>query len=454
MNINLWKLGSLSKGEKAAILRRAETDIAAVAAVVMPIIEDVRTRGDEALRYYAEKLDGAAVKGGLKAADEDFAKAYQELDPQVTAAIRTCAEHVKIHHRQQMERVERQWMKEVKPGIFAGEKVTPIPSAGLYVPRGKGAFPSVMYMLCLPAVIAGVKTIAVCTPPTPEGGLDAASLVAADVCGVRSVYKAGGAQAIAALAYGTQTIPKVAQVNGPGSPYVAAAKRLLANVIDPGMLAGPSEAIILADQTADPWNTALDLINEAEHGPDSASILVTTSQDLAGEVMQHLSAIIAGLPPQRRDFCNTVFSRYGGILVCETMEEAIDFCNEYAVEHLLMKVKEPDAILSKLENCGEILIGETTPIVMGNYGIGINAVLPTGQNAFTHDCTSVWTFLKRTSLSYVTASGYRTLKRPVELLADYEGFVGHAEVLRARREQTFKDLSLAAVAGENTKLSG
>ena len=180
-----------------------------------------------------------------------------------------------------MDRVERQWMDEVAPGQFAGEKITAIPSVGLYVPRGKGAFPSVMYMLCTPAVIAGVKNITVCTPPTPDGGIDAASLVAADICGVRNVYKAGGAQAIAALAYGTETIPKVVQVNGPGNPYVAAAKRLLSDIMNPGMPAGPSEAIILADHTADPWNTALDLINEAEHGPDSASVLVTTSQELS-----------------------------------------------------------------------------------------------------------------------------------------------------------------------------
>jgi histidinol dehydrogenase len=442
MQINQWKLAELGVEERQRILKRSEADISDVSEVVKPIIEDVRKRGDEALIHYAEKFDQSVIQGGLKASDEDFEKAYAALDDELIAAIKECAENVRIHHQQQMDRVERQWLEEVRPGQFAGEKVTAIPSAGLYVPRGKGSFPSVMYMLCMPAVIAGVKEIAVCTPPTPDGGIDAASLFAADICGVRNVYKAGGAQAIAALAYGTETVPKVTQVSGPGNPYVAAAKRLLSDVMNPGMPAGPSEAIILADHTADQWNTALDLINEAEHGPDSASLLVTTSEELAAAVVKLLPEIIESLPPQRREFCEAGFSTYGGIMLCNNMEEAIAFCNEYAVEHLLMKVDDPKAVLAKLEHTGEILIGESTPIVMGNFGIGINAILPTGQNALTHDCTSVWSFLKRTSLSYVTAAGYAGLKESVTKLAQYEGFEGHAKVIIDRKEEVFKDIDL------------
>ncbi len=442
MKINSWKLKDLTAQEKEKILRRAEADISDVGDVVAPIIEDVRKNGDAALIKYAKQFDKSEIKGGLKATEEDFANAYKQVDAKVIDAIKVCAENVRIHHQQQMDRVEKQWMEEVRPGLFAGEKVTPIPSVGLYVPRGKGAFPSVMYMLCTPAKIAGVPKIAVCTPPTPDGGIDAASLVAADICGVRDVYKAGGAQAIAALAFGTETIPKVVQVNGPGNPYVAAAKRLLAGTMNPGMPAGPSEAIILADHTADPWNTALDMINEAEHGPDSASLLVTTSPKLVEAVLKFLPEIINSLPPQRKEFCEAGFTRYGGIVLCDSMDEAIDFCNEYAVEHLLMKVEKPNDVLAKLTNTGEILIGETTPIVMGNFGIGINAVLPTGQKALTHDCTSVWTFLKRTSLSYMTAQGYQSLKGPVTTLAHYEGFAGHAKVIEDRNEAAFSDIAL------------
>jgi len=437
MKINVWSLSTLDSREKARILKRAETDISAALDIVRPIIEDVRVNGDDALRKYALKFDKADIKGSLKAQDEDFDAAYKALDTDVIDAIKSCAENVKIHHEQQMQRVEREWMDAVKPGIFAGEKVTPIPSTGLYVPRGKGAFPSVMYMLCTPAIVAGVKNIAVCTPPTEDGGIDAASLVAADICGVRDVYKAGGAQAIAALAYGTQSVPRVTKVSGPGNPYVSAAKRLLSHIMDPGMPAGPSEAIILTDHSADPWNTALDLINEAEHGPESASILVTTSKELAEKVQNFLPEILADLPAQRRDFCMQSLSLYGGIMICETLDEAIDFCNEYAVEHLLVKVENPEESVDKLVNTGEILIGESTPIVMGNFGIGINAVLPTGGHALTQDCTSVWAFLKRTSLSYVTPQGYQSLKSPVERLARYEGFDGHADVISKRNEAAF-----------------
>lgn len=442
MNINIWKLKNLTPQEREKIMRRAQTDIENITDLVRPIIDDVRQNGDDALIRYAAQFDKADISTGLKATDKDFEKAYRDLEPEVIEAIRYCAENVRIHHEQQMAHVQDHWIQEVRPGIYAGEKITAIQSVGVYVPRGKGAFPSMMYMLCMPAKIAGVQKIAVCTPPTPEGTIDAASLVAADICGVRDVYKAGGAQAIAAFAYGTQTIPKVSKVEGPGSPYVAAAKRLLSHVINPGMPAGPTDALILADDSADPWNTALDLINEQEHGPDSASILVTNSESLAQDVADKLPKIINSLPPERRDYCIEGLSTYGGIMICETLDVAYDFCNEYAAEHLLLKVSDTDHVLERIHNAGEILIGETTPMTLGNYGIGANAVLPTGQQALTHSCTSVWSFLKRTGISYVTSEGYRSMRAPVATLAHYEGFTGHAKVLEERNEDAFIDLTL------------
>jgi histidinol dehydrogenase len=446
MNINFWHLTVLTAAQREKLLRRAENDIDSVADQIAPIIADVRQRGDDALRDYAQRFDGATITGSLKASDDDFDRAWKSLDPAVIEAIRFCANNVRTHHQQQMDRVEKQWLDEVMPGVFAGEKITAIPSVGLYVPRGKGAFPSSMFMLCLPAVIAGVKTIAICTPPTPDGGIDAASLIAADICGVRNVYKAGGAQAIAALAFGTATIPKVVQVNGPGNAYVAAAKRHLSHLINPGMPAGPTDALVLADDSANAWNTALDLMNEAEHGPDSAAILVTTSRTLAEKVREFLPQILDDLPLERRDYCQTVFAGYGGIMLCDTLDQAIDFCNDYAAEHILVKMTNPAAIVDRLHHAGEILIGETTPMVLGNYGIGVNHVLPTGQQAHTHDCTSIWTFLKRTSLSYATREGYQRLKQPVATLAAYEGFAGHVDVLLRRHEEDMVDcLSPAAL---------
>jgi histidinol dehydrogenase len=437
MKINIWSWAETDKSTREKILKRAGSNIEAAMEAAHGIIEDVKNRGDAALYDYAKKFDKADIKGGLRATDAEFEAAYKTLDPKVIDAIKFCANNVRIHHQQQMDRVESYWLDQVRPGVYAGEKVTAVDSCGLYVPRGKGAFPSVMYMLATPAKVAGVPRIVVVTPPTPEGGTDAASLVAADICGVREVYKVGGAQAIAALAYGTESVPKVSIVQGPGSPYVAAAKRLLATVIDPGMGAGPSEALILADGAADPHNTALDLINEAEHGPDSASILVTPDKALADKVAALLPQIVESLPEPRKQFCQTVFSNYGGIIVTRDMKEAIEVTNLYAVEHMLLKVADPEKILPELRNAGEILIGESTPIVMGNFGIGVNAVLPTGLQARTASCTSVWSFLKRTSLAYATAEGYAALEGPVTTLADYEGFPGHAEVMRKRNTQVF-----------------
>lgn len=446
MKINFWTLEEMDAAMRQRLMTRAEGDLGRVEDTVRAIIVDVKARGDAALVDYARRFDDAVIEGGLKARDEDFARAYDSLDVEIIDAIRLLASNVRRHHEREMARVERFWLEETVPGVYAGEKVTAIDSAGLYVPRGKGAFPSVMYMLCTPAKIAGVEKIAVCTPPTPEGGFDAASLVAADICGVRDLYKAGGAQAIAALAFGTETVPAVVQINGPGSAWVMAAKRLLAPIVNPGLLAGPSEAIILADDSADAWNTALDLVNEAEHGPDSASLLVTVSRSLAHEVAALLPQVVARLSPQRQMFCGQVFSTYGGIVLCRDMEDAIGFCNDYAVEHLLVKTREAKDVIARLRNCGEILIGESTPIALANFGTGVNAVLPTGRQARSYDCTSVWSFLKRTSISYATSGGSNTLRVAAERLARYEGFDGHALVLRERNEAPAADFPVPTAA--------
>jgi histidinol dehydrogenase len=442
MTINFWRWHQLDAATKNTILLRSESEIAAAEEKVEPIIAEVKKRGDAALRDFALKFDKATVTN-IKATDADFEQAYKALDKQVIEAIKLCAANVFTHHRQQMDRVEDAWMDAIAPGVYGGERITPIERVGIYVPRGKGAFPSMMYMQCIPAVVAGVKQIAVCTPPTADGGLDAASLVAADICGIRNVYKAGGAAAIAAFAFGTESIPKVDQVNGPGSFYVAAARRMLGNLINPGMPAGPSDSLVLADESADASNTAWDLINEAEHGPDSAAILITDSEALANNVAKLLPQFIGTLPDPQKTYLQTVFSKYGGIILCRSMDEALEAANAYAAEHLLLKVKQPEAILPRIIHAGEILIGESTPMVLGNFGIGVNAVLPTGGQARTWSATSVWSFLKRTSLAYVNPKGFEALQGAVTALADYEGFPGHASVLRQRNRQAFRELEPA-----------
>lgn len=433
MSINFYHWSETDQSIKDKIMRRAQANIDDVIDIVTPIIRDVRENGDEALKKYAEKFEGAKIEH-IKAQPEEFDAAEKNLDDGLKAAIKHCAENVKKFHIEQMNRVEKPWMAEIQPGVFAGEQVSAIDSVGLYVPRGKGAFPSAMYMLCLPAVIAGVKNIAVVTPPTPNGSADDASLYTARICGVENVYKTGGAQAIAALAYGTQSVPTVKKVLGPGSPYVAAAKRILSGVMDPGMPAGPSESIILADETAHPENTCWDILNEAEHGKDSGALLITHDETLANYVRENLPRVIDTLPDIHRDICTHVMGKngYGALILSDSLEHSIQIANKYAAEHLHLKVKDAKTVTPRILHAGEILLGEHTPSSLGNYGIGVNHVLPTGGWAHTYSCTSVWDFLKRTSISEVTKEGFGALKKSVTTLTDYENFPAHGDVIRKR----------------------
>ena len=432
MSIAFYRWKETDENTKARIMRRSQANIDGVITAVQPIIEDVRNRGDAALIDCAQKFEKANIKS-IKATPEEFDAAENALDDTIKSAIKRCAENVRRFHQEQMNRVEEPWLVEIEPGVFAGEQVAPIESVGLYVPRGKGAFPSALYMLAIPAVIAGVKNIAIVSPPTPDGKTDDATLYTAKLCGVENVYKCGGAQAIAALAYGTETVPKVRKVLGPGSPYVAAAKRALSDVLDPGMPAGPSESIILADETADPYNTCWDILNEAEHGEDSAALLITHDVALATYVRKNLPSVIDELPEPHRSICHTVMADYGGIILSESLEHSLEIANVYAAEHLHLKVKDAENIAKKIHHAGEILIGEYTPSSLGNYGIGVNHVLPTGGWAHTYSCTSVWDFLKRTSISKVTREGFNSLKDDVITMTQYENFPAHGEVLRKRK---------------------
>lgn len=432
--INIYNWSETDETTKVRIMRRSEADIDAVMAQIQPILKDVQARGDDALIEYAKKFDGCNLKD-LKVSEAEFEEARQTLAPAVKDAIDHCAGNVRKFHEAQMARAEkdREWMVEIEKGIWAGEKITPISSVGLYVPGGKNQYPSAVYMLGIPATLAGVEKVVMVSPPRKDGKIGDALLYAAEVSGIQDIYKVGGAQAIAALTYGTKSVPAVKKVLGPGSPYVAAAKQALSGLIDPGMPAGPSESIILCDGKADPHNTVLDILNEAEHGPDSAALLVTDDETLAKDVQARLPAAINALPEPQRGWLKTNMANYGGIILTNSMTEAIAFCNDYATEHLLVKVTNPDDVVPKLVNAGEILIGENTPSSFGNYGIGVNHVLPTGGNAHTYSCTSIWDFLKRTSLARMDKDGFDALKEPVTTLTDYEGFPAHGNVIRDRK---------------------
>jgi histidinol dehydrogenase len=431
--IQYLKLNELSAEQRARLMRRAEKDIRDLLPLAQEVIDKVRTNGDAALVEYARRFDAPNFEAGmLRATESDFAAARAAVSADVIAAIEAAHENILRFHEEQMP--EPMWFTEVQPGIMAGEKVTPVTSAGLYVPRGKGAFPSVMLMLATPAKVAGVPRVVVVTPPTPEGKADAASLVAAETCGVDEVYVVGGMQAIAGLAYGTETLPKVDKLIGPGSSYVSAAKRLLYGTVDVGLPAGPSESIILTDETTDARLAALDLLVEAEHGPESAAILVTHSETVAQAALEVLPGYIAELPEWRRKFVENVLSNYGGVLLTSSLDESIQFVNDYAPEHLEVLTSEPFVTLGKLKNAGEILLGHYTPIPTANYCLGLNAILPTGGFARSFSSVSVWDFLKRTGIGYLSKEGYGRLQGITATLADYEDFPAHALAIRKRNQ--------------------
>ena len=424
--IRFHELAKLSADAYEALLRRTEAVLTAYLQQVAPIIERVRQDGDEALAAFARKFDHCDLAAAdLKVTTADFDRAADSLDPDLTAAIEYASDNIRHFHRR--TRPEPMQIVEVRPGVFAGERTTPIDSVACYVPRGKGSFPSVVLMTTIPATVAKVPRAIVITPPGPDGRVDAATLVAAQMAGVQEVYKCGGAHGVAAVAYGTRTVPKVHKIVGPGSPWVVAAKRLLADRIDPGIPAGPSEAIILADDTLDPRLAALDLLIESEHGPDSSAYLVTADRALAEAVMAAVPEYWRRLSPQRAEFSSTVLSGlHGGIVLAPNMDAAVTFVNDYAPEHLEILSTEPFAYLSRIVHAGEILLGAHTPISIGNFVLGPNAVLPTSGMARTCSPLSVHDFVKRSSYGYVTAAAYSGLSGPAGTLAAYEGFDAHA----------------------------
>ena len=330
----------LSRSERGRLLRRSRSDIESLLESVRTIVEAVRCEKDAALRRFTREFDGADIESlGIRVADTEFAAARSRLSPTVIDALDYAIGNVRRFHASQVETAMP--TVQVRDGIVASERSTPIRSAGLYVPSGRGSFPSMLYMLAVPAVLAGVPRVVVTTPPREDGSVDPAVLYAARACGVTDVFRVGGAQAIAALAYGTETIAPVRKIVGPGSAYVAAARRIVADVTDVGLPAGPSESIVLADVDADAETVALDLMIEAEHGSDSAALLVTESTDLAASVAERIGTLLPSVPEPRRGFLTDVFSGYGGIVVTGSIDESVDVVNDFAPEHLLIHADDP-----------------------------------------------------------------------------------------------------------------
>ncbi|MEM2890591.1 MAG: histidinol dehydrogenase [Candidatus Hadarchaeum sp.] len=415
------------------ILRRGMRDIESFMEKVKPIMKDVQSRGNQALVEYIKKFDGADLKPDeLMVSKDEIEEAYRLIDPKVMKALKLMTRNVGLFHKRQLPKALR---VKISKGVEARRLVVPIESAGLYVPGGKGRFPSVAVHLAVPAKIAGVSRTVLCSPPMSNGKLDPATIVAADMQGVDEIYKMGGAHAIAALAYGTETIKPVLCIAGPGGPYVTAAKMLVQHIVKTDLPAGPSEGLVLADSSANPKFVAADILNEAEHGPDSAGLLVTDSMELAKAVDGYVSEMMNSLSEMRRNFINENMQKYSAIIVTKSFEESVRFVNNYAVEHLVIQTKNPEKTLRMIKNAGTICVGTYSPISGGNYVVGPNHVLPTGGTAKWTSGLDVETFLKKPTVEKLSRKGLESLKEELVTIAEYEGFPAHANAAKIRFEK-------------------
>lgn len=430
----IYKLNEVPEQDLKRILERSRIDISSVEAEVRRIIEDVRARGDDAIAEFLSSQVGRTVEPGeIVVKEEDVGKAYKEIDQKVLKAIKHMIRNVRRFHKKQLP---RGWMMKIEDGVYAGQLVIPLGSAGLYVPSGKATYPSVAVMVTVPASVAGVPRIAVASPPYQnEMRMDPATLVAAHLSGASEFYIMGGAHAIAAFAYGTSIVKPVEVIAGPGGPYTYAAKLMVRDVVRVDVPAGPSEALVYADGTLPPEWVAWDFLNEAEHGPDSAAILLTTSMEYAMRVSEELDKAVEALPEPRKSYVMENAGKYSAIIVVESLDEAVEFMNRYAAEHLLIDSKNARSIFRKirnrLRNFGTLCLN--TPISAGNYGVGPNATLPTGGYARLYSGLSVDVFLKKPTIEEVRgARGLRRMLETVVSLADYEGFPAHARSMKVR----------------------
>lgn len=418
------------KSEFETILQRAKSDIKGVSKIVENIIDEIVAEGNEALRRHIEKFDKWQVKNDddLLISQEDMKKAYDNLDLNLKNSLHTAFDRIKIYHEKQLP---KSWIDFEDNGTILGQKVTAVDRAGLYIPGGKAAYPSSLLMNAIPALVAKVKEIVVCTP-TPNNEVNELLLAACYLCKVSKVYKVGGASAIAAMAYGTKTIPKVDVITGPGNIFVATAKKMVFGEVNIDMIAGPSEIGILADETANPRYTAFDLLSQAEHDEMASSIMITTDENLAKNVSLEVSNILENLT--RKEIAKKSIDERGVIIVASDIDEAIELMNEIAPEHLEVMTKNPFELLPYIKHAGAIFLGENTPEPIGDYIAGPNHTLPTGSTAKFYSPLNVENFLKKSSIISFSKNAINELGEACALLADTEGLEAHAKSVRVRLE--------------------
>ena len=415
----------------ADLLKRSPNNYSQYESTVNEIIEKVRQEKDRAIFDYTLKFDHFALnKDNIQVTREEIEEAYSRLDAGLIKVIKKSAENIRSFHQKQLR---NSWFDAKEDGTILGMKITPIARAGVYVPGGKAAYPSSVLMNVIPAKVAGVPEIIMTTPPGADGRVNPGTLVAADIAGVNTIYKVGGAQAIAALAFGTESIPKVDKITGPGNIFVALAKKAVYGYVSIDSIAGPSEILVLADETANPRYVAADLLSQAEHDELASAILITTSEALAEKVSAQVDAFVAQL--ERKEIIQKSLDQYGYILLADTLQDAIAAVNEIASEHLEILMANPFEVMTRIKNAGAIFLGEYASEPLGDYFAGPNHILPTNGTAKFFSPVNVDDFIKKTSIISYSREALEKVHKDIETFAVSEGLTAHANSIRVRFEE-------------------
>lgn len=410
--------------EKALTAQIAEDD-SKISAVVKEIISSVRNGGDKVLLELGQKFDSPSLKN-LRVSEEEIKKAYEEIDENLLSALKQAKENIYNFHYNQ---IQKSWKTSLK-GCTYGQVIRPIENVGVYAPGGLACYPSTVLMTCVPAIVAGVKRIVMCAPCAKDGNMNPAMLAAADLCGVKDIFKIGGAGAVAAMAFGTETVPKTDKIVGPGNAFVAEAKRQLFGIVGIDQVAGPSEILVIADKNADPYYVAADMLSQAEHAKDSRCVCVTDSEEIAEKVLGEIEKQTKGA--KREDFIEASLNSNGVIVVCRDLDECVFYANYFAPEHLEIQTENPWDTADKIKNAGTIMVGKWTPVPVCDFAAGPNHTLPTSGTARFSSALSVDDYIKKSGILSFDEDGLKKISSVALEIADAEGFEAHGETIRKR----------------------
>lgn len=429
--LKIESLAALSASRRKDIMERSMEDVSAIYGEMRDICLDIRVRGDAVSVEHYKKLKPDISATDIEVTPREIDAAFAAVGDDVIEKLKFAAANIEKFHRAQVDR--EMWSIEIAPGILAGRMVRPLDIVGCYIPGRRASYPSSVLMTIIPAKVAGVQTVIACTPPDTGMVANEASLVAARIAGCDRIFKLGGPWAVGSMAYGTPTVPRVHKIVGPGNKYVTAAKMAVFGTVDIDSPAGPSEILILADDSADPDFVAIDFLSQVEHDPDAAAVLITTCATLAEQVSNAIDALMPALP--RREIVEQAVKNNSAILLADSLDEAVNFTNDYAAEHLEIVTHDVMAVLPRIKHAGSIFLGPYAPVPVGDYASGTNHVLPTGQCAKMFSGLSVDDFVKKPTFQLLSKDGFRHLSDAVITLAEHEGLPLHARAIKTRLEK-------------------